>query len=213
MGGESWLVSQSLRLLPPQQGPSLPNHTPSCHSPGHVSWRLLFQFLSSPSFSLRLRLQDASSTSWHPMLSLGRGRAGVSGPVCSSARGRRLAGVSSDKTLAPPLPKEKLFGISTSLGPAIFRCHPFPSPPNLIPAEGGSDSPQTLAGRGSLSEPQADPAGCSPRVAPPGVTPKCLSGLRSSILLGLSWPLSDIYLIGPRAGLGLQQIVNHLLTS
>lgn len=172
MGGESWLVSQSLLPLPtPARAKPSPSHT-LLPLPRPCQLEVS---LPVPVLPQLLLASQASGCLLHPLAPYaepGKGRGGVSGPACSSARGRRLAGVSSDKKLAPPLPKEKLFGISTSLGPAIFRYHPFPSPPSLIPAEGGSDSPQTLAGRGSLSEPQADPAGCSPRVAPPGVTPK-----------------------------------------
>lgn len=76
-------------------------------------------------------------------------------------------------------------------------------------------------GAASVGPRQALP-GCSPRVAPPRITPKWPAsqledkvglGLRPRIPLSFSGTRSVIYLTVPRAGLGLQQAVGPLLTS
>lgn len=93
--------------------------------PGPVCWRPLFSSNShpTPTLLLCLSLQDASSRSQHPMLSPGRGGAGVSGhapPGLGQASVWGLELVSAwMRSWLLPCPRRSSLGITKS-GPCYF---------------------------------------------------------------------------------------------
>lgn len=133
-----------------------------------------------------------------------------------------IAGVSSHEKLAPPLPKEKLFGylqVWALLYLDAILSLPLPTSYQLREEMTHLKPRQVEAASVSLR--QALP-GSRSRVAPLGVTPKWPvpqlegkvgMGPISRIPLDFSGTLSAIYLTAPRAGLGLQQVVGPVLTS